>query len=1617
MKSLHLTFLSFVLNAYAFGQTNLVADQVEFDALKTLWQNTGGSTWTNNTGWPTAETWPAFATATEMDNWYGVIVMNGDVVGLRLNSNNLSGTIPSALGKLTKLQQLFLQKNSLHGTIPADIGNLLYLEYFYLNENQLTGSIPSSLSGLTRLVYFVVNDNQLSGSIPPIFSGMTALSDVFLQNNRFSGVLPPMTGVTLNVSNNSFSGAFPSVTRSTTGPVWIIYASNNSFTSLPGSFSSCPSLAWVDFVNNELVSLPSSLATHVNKANMQLLLQNNRLDFSTLELYRTGFRTPVLLPQKSINDLSTQTLVVGSPLVLSARQATGSTSFTWEKQLGNGVWSTVSNDQDGIGWTYTRSSATTRDAGRYRWKSTNQGFPGATIQSEAIEVKTTIGFTLDNWCFQYKYDGRKRITHKKVPGVDWVYLVYDDRDRLVMTQDGEQRKSNKWTVTKYDALNRPVITAIYTHSAYITQAGMDSLVSRSLFAESYNGVGLTGYTNSVFPTNSLEILTVNYYDNYAFTGSNAELMYKTDQLDGQYRYNSADNTAFPRVVGMITGTKVKVLNAPAPYYLTSLSYYDDRGRVVQTVSENYDAGVDRVTNNYDFSGKVTSTRTTHSIGTIAWRSIASAQVEGNCVVRIPNGNTWGGMSSVQFIPSGKDGWVEGFVTETSTARFFGLSQVDTDVSPLSVDYGFYLNGTTLSVYEFGVLKYTVPVGGAPGDRLRIARVGTTIKFYKNGGLVYTAAKPSSGNLYADVSLRTDYARILNLSMSASIVTQSTLKIFDYDHAGRLISTRHSLNDRDTVFLAKNEYNELGQLVDKKLHSTNAMDFHQSVDYRYNIRGWLTSMNGSELNSNTARNYDTQNDRRDLFGIDLLYNETIDRIGNIAMYNGNISAMRWSNNFGLGDTKERAYKFSYDPMNRLTGAAHWTYSGQWHSASAFHESGVTYDLNGNIKSLVRTGESGELMDSLKYDYGSGNATGNELRKVSDAGMPMGFSDGTNVDSDYVYDNNGNLVSDKNKSISLITYNHLNLPVSVVKSTGESILYCYDATGRKLSQVVKNANGSQKKKTSYHGDYIYENDTLIFVNHDEGRVLPDGTYEYHLKDHLGNVRLTFTTKEDRTESVANFETETADFIYYNEAVKVNSQIFDHTDSGSTFYSTRLNGTVAERYGVAKSLSVMPGDTVNVKVFVKYLDPDTTLTAPLGYLIGSIADGTAAAGVFKDGGLVGSTGGVLKPFWSLFTGVPENAGLGVPKAYLNWLVFDRNYVLRLAGAKQVSSKAAEHGEDGFHEELSKQLVATEAGYVYVYLSNDNYALTGKKVDVFFDDFTVEHVKSPVIQMQDYYSFGLVFNSYRRENSLSNQYQYNGKEIQDELNIGWLDYGKRFYEPALGRWNIVDARSEKYSSWSPYNYVLGNPLSNVDPKGDTVTIQVTNTVVGKTDINLYTKGETQGQNAVAQETTEVNVYQVNVTNEEGSSATFYYTRDAWRKDASNTSADAENVTFDVQNDGDSFQGAIKSRWSGTDNVLELRKFDDINDQQVEAMKNGENATRTAIQFHVKGATDGCLMAVGSNQFNSTTQGVTIDNTNLSGNSSASQTNFMQKIADFRQADVDAGKSNFIKVTFQKSN
>ena len=239
---------------------------------------------------------------------------------------------------------------------------------------------------------------------------------------------------------------------------------------------------------------------------------------------------------------------------------------------------------------------------------------------------------------------------------------------------------------------------------------------------------------------------------------------------------------------------------------------------------------------------------------------------------------------------------------------------------------------------------------------------------------------------------------------------------------------------------------------------------------------------------------------DLFAMKLDYTQSTN-----PQFNGNISGMSWKTaSKGLN-----AYSFRYDGINRLDSAF---FSGTGNNSTAY-----TYDANGNIEKLLRYGKLGGsydygIIDSLRYTY-----TGNQLKSVTDAmgsAQNNGFSDnGQFGSSEYFYDANGNMQRDINKNLWVDDYNFMNLPqkIRIISAENNTIAHLYDASGTKRAKQTK-IDGSPLNQTNYIANFVYENNQLQFILTSEGRIMMqnEDTYEYQyfLKDHLGNTRITLS-----------------------------------------------------------------------------------------------------------------------------------------------------------------------------------------------------------------------------------------------------------------------------------------------------------------------------------------------------------------------------------------------------------------------------------------------------------------------------------------------------------------------------
>jgi RHS repeat-associated protein len=338
---------------------------------------------------------------------------------------------------------------------------------------------------------------------------------------------------------------------------------------------------------------------------------------------------------------------------------------------------------------------------------------------------------------------------------------------------------------------------------------------------------------------------------------------------------------------------------------------------------------------------------------------------------------------------------------------------------------------------------------------------------------------------------------------ANLITDDN---FYYDHASRLTKQTQKVASNPIELISYNKYDDLGQLIQQKVGGTAASTYAttaglQTVDYGFNVRGWLTNIN------------DTNAMSTDLFAFEIKYNDPLNN--GVALYNGNISQTFWKS---TTDNQKRSYTYTYDKLDRIKKAE---FKNDTNSAqnNSFNLEHVNYDKNGNITFLNRAGDKMnqanlEWMDFLSYSY-----EGNKLLKVKEEGHgSVGFKTpivSTNNNDQYFYDLNGNVKEDKNKDITSITYNYLNQPTLVVfTGTNKLIEYKYDASGTKLSKTI--TNGSNVTTTFYAGNYIYQkvntnNPTLQFIAQPKGYIAVNaGTYKYvyQYKDHLGNIRISYT-----------------------------------------------------------------------------------------------------------------------------------------------------------------------------------------------------------------------------------------------------------------------------------------------------------------------------------------------------------------------------------------------------------------------------------------------------------------------------------------------------------------------------
>jgi RHS repeat-associated protein len=162
------------------------------------------------------------------------------------------------------------------------------------------------------------------------------------------------------------------------------------------------------------------------------------------------------------------------------------------------------------------------------------------------------------------------------------------------------------------------------------------------------------------------------------------------------------------------------------------------------------------------------------------------------------------------------------------------------------------------------------------------------------------------------------------------------------------------------------------------------------------------------------------------------------------------------------------------------------------------------------------------------------------------------------------------------------------------------------------------------------------------------------------------------------------------------------------------------------------------------------------------------------------------------------------GVPSAYLKYIVLDQDSQYVYSNVQVISSAASQNWQ-----ELKLQYKVEQDGFVQVFVYNES----GQ--EVFFDDITIRKDPALIVQENHYDPWGMNLVGIEMQGRPDHKFKYNGKEKQEELGLGWNDYGARFYDAQLGRWHAVDPMTDNAETWTPYNYVYDNPIKLTDPDG----------------------------------------------------------------------------------------------------------------------------------------------------------------------------------------------------------
>jgi RHS repeat-associated protein len=965
--------------------------------------------------------------------------------------------------------------------------------------------------------------------------------------------------------------------------------------------------------------------------------------------------------------------------------------------------------------------------------------------------------------FQYYFDAKGRTTWKKAPGASPVNNVFDIRDRMVYTQDGNQAalSTPQWSAELYDVLDRPVMTTLLntTEPLYGLQAdvanapattsitvsnaanngGTSVTVNLSLCPGSINSTSL----NSATSTTVLKYL---FYDNYSFPNV---LSFNTSYTNLN-AYNNSDPNVIPiaysvRTWHFKTGEMVRVLGTNT--FLASTNYVDEKGRSIQQLSTNLRSGTDVSTLQFRFDGRLLSTCNSHT-------------------------NATGGFNA--FVTLNK--YIFDYIGRvTSVQKQIGTNAMKTVAAYNYDDFG------RLATKHLDP-NYNNPNSGQPD--------------LESLGYTYNIHNQLTG-------INKDYA---------------TKNPADYNKWGHFFGLYLGFDNRDNAFA----HAQLDGQVTGVMWNTQGDDAERRYDFTYDNAnrmtyaiyletqaagtGWSnSSMDFRETGTNGAIGYDLNGNILNLMHNGVLPGTatpiTIDKL--VYTYNTSSNKLQsvtdnmnmQSVNGEFGDFKDGTNGSSPDYVFDANG-------------------NEVVDLNKNMQSL-NNGPAGS--NGVHYNFldkpdqlrlvGQGtieivyDADGNLLQRVF---IPetSGLSTVTTYIDDYVYQSRGTLT--------------LSSTAPFIAGTADTLSYIFFEEGRVRVMTPTSTNNGYDMLTE-NGNVTLPISTTMgvwdyFLKDYQDNVRMILTEETHSATNECTMEASRAAAEDPVFGQSGSGNEV-------EATRTGVPSAWQSSNGSASCSG-LGNLAGHNVGPNSLQKVMAGDNVTASVIYYFQNVSGNTN---GNVVANILNSVTGAinGPSTVGTLVHSEASAIATELNGNTNFlsavdPSSPPANTNQAYLTILFFDERFNPIPASNGGVLQQQVTSTWSSSNQTLGLAAMAPKNGYAYVYVSN----LSDQTV--YFDNLKMTITAGNIIEEDHYYPFGLKIAAISSkklgdggEGTLKNNYLYNGKELFDDGGLNWYNYGIRNFDPQIARFPQLDPLTDQYPFLTPFQYAGNDPVSNVDIDG----------------------------------------------------------------------------------------------------------------------------------------------------------------------------------------------------------